>query len=166
MKPRFLYILVLLLFAGCGYHVAGKAGQMPGGVETLAIPVFTNKTIKPDIESAVTSAFVSEFVTTVSVAGDAPFVMEGVITAYSLTPVSFTKSDVNQEYRLTVTMSLRILNENTGAVIWQDRSVTDYEDFAVNIDDVAATKDREADALRKLSRDTARLVKERMMEGF
>lgn len=165
-RIRTLILLPLLFLLGCGYHVAGKGGQMPGGVDTLSIPVFHNRTLKPDIESTVTAAFVTEFVTTVKVETDAPYVMEGSINAYDLTPVSFTRSDVNQEYRLTVAMSLRILDGSSGRVVWKDDRVSDYEDFTVNINDVNATREREAEALRKLSKDTARLVKERMLEGF
>lgn len=158
--------LAAVLLSGCGYHVAGKAGQMPGNIETLSIPVFSNRTIKPDIESVMTSAFVNEFITTMRVRENSPYVMDGVITSYSLTPVSFTKSDVSQEYRLTVMMELVILDRVDGKVIWKDSTVTDYEDFSVSAVDIARTRDRESEALRKLARDTARLVKERMMEGF
>lgn len=159
------FFVVLAFFSGCGYHIAGKGGEMPGGITSVSIPVFTNKTLKPDIESIITSAFASEFVTAVRVEDDSPSRMEGTIMSYDLTAVSFTKSDVNQEYRLTVTISLKIYDAD-GKVIWSDDGISDYEDFTVNTNDVSATRDREAAALRKLSRDTARLVKERMLEKF
>ncbi|MBI5587608.1 MAG: hypothetical protein HY889_04490 [Deltaproteobacteria bacterium] len=157
----------MLLFGGCGYHVAGTGGTFPGGVTKLSIPVFANNTGKPDIESAISSAFVNEFVNTVSIVEkDAQAVMQGSIKAYTLTPISFAKSDVTQEYRLTVLLVVRIVRPETLEVVWEDDNIVDYEDFSVNIGDVAATRDRESAALAKLSKDTARLVKERMLEGF
>jgi outer membrane lipopolysaccharide assembly protein LptE/RlpB len=161
-----LGLLAVLFVSGCGYHVAGKGGAMPPGVESLAIPVFENRTTKPDIESDLTAAFVTEFVTTVNVEGDAGHAMYGVIKRYELQPVSFTKSDINQEYRLTVEMTLTIIDKSSGQVVWRDENISDYEDFTVNINDVTETTEREEAALGKLARDTARLVKERMMEGF
>ena len=161
-----LAFLALLLISGCGYHIAGKGGRMPGGVESLAIPVFENRTIKPDIESDLTSAFVSELVTTVKVEGRAPHAMYGIINKYELTPVSFTKSDINQEYRLTVELALSIVDRGSGQILWHEDKVTDYEDFTVNINNVTETTEREEAALNKLARDTARLVKECMLEGF
>src|SRR3990170_819746 len=101
MTKKIFLVLMLFVISGCGYHVAGKAGQMPGNIETL-----------------------------------------------------------------TISMSLRIYDIQSGKVVWQDRGVVDTEDFSVNTADVAATRDRETAALQKLSRDTARLVKERMLEGF
>lgn len=160
------FLLALLLVAGCGYHIAGKAGKLPGGIESLTIPIFENRTGKPDIESDVTSAFVDEFVTSVEMAGSAAHSMNGVIKRYELTPVSYTESDINQEYRLTVVLGLTIVDKASGRVIWQEESITDYEDFTVNINNVTETTEREETALRKLARDTARLVKERMLERF
>jgi hypothetical protein len=146
--------------------MAGKSSRLPGGIENLAIPVFENRTAKPDIESDLTSAFVTEFVTTVKVDGKAGHAMNGVIKSYELKPVSFTKSDINQEYRLTVELSLAIVDKASGQTIWREEKVTDYEDFTVNINNVTETTESEKAALRKLARDTARLVKERMLEGF
>ncbi len=166
MTKKIFFIFMLLIFSGCGYHVAGKAGQMPGNIETLSIPVFTNSTLKPNVESIVTSAFVNEFVTTVKVVDESPYRLEGSINSYGLTPVSYSSADVNQEYRLTVTMSLRIYDTQSNKVVWQDRGVVDTEDFSVNTADVSQTRDNETAALQKLSRDTARLIKERMLEGF
>ncbi|MBW7956729.1 MAG: hypothetical protein H3C68_02440 [Deltaproteobacteria bacterium] len=166
MRPFFAFLVSLLVLSGCGYHLTGKAGDMPGGVESLSIPVFTNVTLKPDIEAGVTAAFVNEFLTTVSIAEDAPFVMEGSITSYNIAPVSYSKSDVVQEYRLTVVMDLRIQKRATGEIVWQAGGVADSEDFTVNTGSPSETSDREEAALLKLARDTARLVKERMLVRF
>ena len=66
----------------------------------------------------------------------------------------------------TVELALSIVDRASGAVLWHEDRVTDYEDFTVNINNVTETTEREEAALRKLARDTARLVKERMLEGF
>ncbi len=161
-----LIALLVLVLSGCGYHVAGKAGRMPAGIESISIPVFENRTTKPDIESDLTAAFVTEFVTTVRVEGGAGYAMYGVIKRYELQPVSFTKSDINQEYRLRVDMTLTIIDKKDGQIVWRDENISDYEDFTVNINDVTETTEREEAALNKLAKDTARLVKERMQEGF
>jgi len=150
MTKKILFALMLFVLSGCGYHVAGKAGQMPGNIETLSIPIFTNSTLEPNVESVITSAFVNEFVTTVRVVDESTFMLEGTIKSYGL----------------TVSMSRRIYDRQTGKVVWRDNDVVDTEDFSVNTADVAQTRDRETAALQKLSKDTARLVKERMLEGF
>ena len=159
-----LLMIAALLLGGCGYHIAGRGANMPGGVTELRIPVFVNETVKPDIEGPMTEAFVAEMVNTVRIKYSSDVVMTGVITAYDLKPVSFTGSDVNLEYRLTITLAVDI--KRGEEVLWKDGNITDYEDFTVNTLDVAATEDAERAAMRKLTRDTARLVKERMLTGF
>ncbi len=176
MAKRLLHICAAIAAAalvtvigGCGYHIAGKGGAMPGGVKSVSIPVFTNTTAKPDIESILTSAFVNEFVTTVEVKEKSDAVMRVTIKSYTLTPVSYTRSDVNQEYRLTVVLSVRLFKQENGApgkLLWSDENIADSEDYIINISDIAATKDREAEALKKLAKDTARLTKERILEDF
>lgn len=160
-------LLLALTLGGCGYHIAGLGAKFPGGVTTLSIPVFKNTTAKPDIESTISSAFVAEFVNTVEIIETgAQAVMNGSIKSYALTPISFSKNDITQEYRLTVVMDIKIVRVSDSSVVWEDPNVTDFEDFNVNIGDVNITRDRETAALKKLSKDTARLVKERVLEGF
>jgi len=159
-------LLMALSFTGCGYHIAGKSGTMPGGIKELTIPVFVNATSKPDIEGIITSAFVSEFVTTVNINKEAGSELKGTIISYSLRGVSFTGQDVTKEYRLTVGVSIAVRNKKDGRVIWQDNGITDYEDFKVDTADVTHTEEVEIEAFKKLSKDVARKIKERMLEGF
>lgn len=159
--------LIILFIAGCAsYHIAGKSGHMPGDIANLAIPVFANNTPKPDIEAAMTGAFSTEFATTVELSENSRYMLQGAIKMYELKSVSYSKSDINQEYRLTVVISLKIVNREDREVLWSDDNISRYADFAVNVSDVTATRTAETDAFRKITKDIARLVKERMLENF
>jgi len=163
-----LFVLCLTAFSltGCGYHISGKSGKMPEDIKALTIPVFVNATTKPDIEGIITSSFISEFVTTVNVNDEAAYVMNGVITSYSLNGVSFTGKDITQEYRLSVSVSVNIKDKKDGRIIWENKSIKDYEDFKVDTADVTHTEEVEIASFKKLTKDMARIVKERMLEGF
>jgi hypothetical protein len=65
-----------------------------------------------------------------------------------------------------VVISVRIVLKADGRVLWADDNIVDYEDFVVDTGDVTATEEAEITALKKLAKDTARLVKERMLEDF
>jgi len=162
----FVLCLTALTLTGCGYHISGKSGAMPGNIQDLTIPVFVNLTNKPDIEGLITSSFISEFVTTVNVNDEAAYVMNGVITSYGLNGVSFTGKDITQEYRLSVSVSVSIKNKTDGRIIWEDKAIKDYEDFKVDTADVTHTEEVEIAVFKKLTKDMARMVKERMLEGF
>lgn len=162
--PIALFIFLALTLASCGYHIAGKGGKMPGNITSVSIPIFTNSTSKPDIESTITQAFVNEFVNTLNITSSDSVIMKGTITSYTITPVSYTQNDVSKEYRLTVALSLLIVQGDK--VIWEDTDIVNYEDFRVNINDISATNEAELAALNKIAQSTARLTKERMMEQF
>ena len=49
-----------------------------------------------------------------------PRLLLGTIDSYKLKPVSFTASDVVQEYRLYVTISLFMVRTSDDKVLWQE----------------------------------------------
>lgn len=172
-KNQKIFILLLapcyLLLSSCGYHIAGKGGGMPGNVATISIPFLKNQTQKPDVETIVTTALVDEFVKSGIVRvveENADAVISGAVTSYDLTPVSFNKNDVIQEYRLTIKIEVSLVRKSDGKVVWQDKNIIDYEDFKVTTTDINATKTAELDAVKKMAKDTARLIKERILEDF
>ena len=171
-----VYFLALLLIAitgalsGCGYHVAGKGGSMPGGITTISIPFFQNYTKRPDVETVITTAIVDEFINTASLqvvkSGEGEATLVGAVRSYTLTPVSFDSTDVTQEYRLSVAVDLQLVRREDESILWERKGFTDYEDFRVTALDVDATKAAEREALKKMAKDMARLIKEQMVEGF
>jgi len=58
------------------------------------------------------------------------------------------------------------VRKSDGKIVWQDKNITDYEDFKVTTTDINATKTAELDAVKKMAKDTARLIKERILEDF
>jgi hypothetical protein len=41
--------------------MAGRGGHLPAGAKTIAIPVFSNKTLEPIVEEELTPAVIREF---------------------------------------------------------------------------------------------------------
>src|ERR1700721_3789197 len=58
-----LTLLAALFFsAGCGYHVAGRAGNLPSEWKTIGIPAFKNDTARYRIEQRFTAAVIRQFI--------------------------------------------------------------------------------------------------------
>ena len=148
-----VFVFVFCIFlSSCGYHIAGKGGNIPGNIATISIPFLKNKVQKPDVETVITTSLVDEFVKSgiiKVVEEDAEAVLNGAITGYDLTPVSFNKNDVIQEYRLTIKLDISLVRKNDGKILWEGKDITDYEDFKVTTTDVNATKSAESDAVKK-----------------
>ncbi len=56
-------LLAGLAAGGCGYHVAGRAANLPSEWKTIAIPAFTNDTTRYRIEQRFTQSVIREFIT-------------------------------------------------------------------------------------------------------
>ena len=168
-RGRLLAVSFLcLVLASCGYHHAGRGWPASKGISTIAIPVFENTTRRADIEVEFTSAIVDEFVNIVEVTGigEADAIIRGAVTGYELTPVSFDIGDIVEEYRLGIVLSVRLVRSTDKSVLWEDKAIIDYEDFVVDQTSVAATKDSELAALRKMALDTARTIREHIIEDL
>jgi outer membrane lipopolysaccharide assembly protein LptE/RlpB len=98
MRPNLKFLalplLLVLFFAGCGYHVAGHNNSLPKSIHVIAVPALENKTTTFRIEQRLTAASIHEFLakTTYRVvsdpnAGDA--VLRGKILSVEILPLTF-----------------------------------------------------------------------------
>ena len=89
--------------------------------------------------------------------------IEGEVTRYELVPVAFTSADIVQTYRLYISLSVKLVSTADSSVLWTETAITDSEDFTVSFNNISATKEAERQALKTMSFDTARIIKERML---
>ena len=119
MKVRRAAWLVLALpgmdlaSAGCGYHTAGHAVQLPENVKTIAVPAFVNETSTYRIEQMLTSSVVREFTTRTHYhilnnpgeAADAT--LRGTVLSASSTPLTYN-SATGQAASVLVVVSMKV----------------------------------------------------------
>ena len=83
------------LRAGCGYHTAGSAVELPQNVHTIAIPGFVSQSQTFRIEQLLTDAVVREFNARTQYhvihesKGDADAVLKATVLAASATPLAY-----------------------------------------------------------------------------
>src|SRR5579863_5485551 len=89
------WLALLLTSAGCGYHTAGHAVQLPENVKTIAVPAFVNETSTYRIEQLLTSSVVREFTTRthyrmISDPGeDADATLRGTVLSTTTSPLTY-----------------------------------------------------------------------------
>jgi len=88
-------LLAATLFAGCGYHVAGRNDALPKTIHVIAVPAIENKTSSYRIEQRLTAATIHEFlartnykVVSAPESGDA--VLHGKVLTVEAVPLLFT----------------------------------------------------------------------------
>jgi outer membrane lipopolysaccharide assembly protein LptE/RlpB len=123
-----LLILSMVLFAGCGYQMVGKETHVPPGLNSMAIPTFSNKTLEPGIEIPFTQGFLREFINDrrvkVVTRKEADSILEGVIKSFDIYSVAYDRSGFASEYQTTVVIDLTLKKQN-GEILWQEQNVTE-----------------------------------------
>jgi outer membrane lipopolysaccharide assembly protein LptE/RlpB len=159
VKTRALLLLLLaVLLGGCGYTVRGT---VPSHINTVAVPIFRNRTPEPAIESLITRAVVEAFSTNgrlkVVGSGQADAILDGEITNYNVSSIAFDRDANVRQYRLLVTVNLRMRDVRRNTVLFQQSGVSEQADFRVQ-NAVSQTISREETALRAAAVDIGRAI--------
>ena len=159
MKTRALLLLLLpVLLGGCGYTVHGT---LPSHINTVAVPIFRNHMQEPAVESFITRAVVEAFSTNgrlkVVSSGQADAILDGEIIGYSVGSIAFDRDANVRQYRLVVTVNLRMRDVRRNTVLFQQNGVREQADFRVQ-NAVSQTISREETALRAAAVDIGRAI--------
>lgn len=162
---RCLLLAVMLATAGCGYRLARKG---PAGGETVAIPVFANKSLRPNLEAWLTARLVDEFAAArggrVVPVDRADLELNGTILSYVTTASAFSAADRMAMYKAEMTVEAVLRQRKSGTVIWKG-TVRAAQDYPVNAD-LALQLNAEEAAGRELCRKIAEEISRRSGETF
>lgn len=124
--------LLAAAVAGCGYSFRGT---FPEHIQTVAVPLFVNKTGTPRVENLVTNGVLTAFSTNgrlrVVNREDADSVLEGEVISYSVYQISYDSQASVKQYRLTVTVNIKLLDMKKNAVLFEEHSLSERADFLV-----------------------------------
>ncbi len=151
-------LLVAALLGGCGYTVNGT---LPSHIKTVAVPIFQNRTSEPAIEGLITRAVVEAFSTNgrlkVVSRDQADAVLDGEITSYAVSSIAFNRDANVVQYRLLVTINLRMRDLRRNTLLFQENNIREQADFRVQ-NAVSQTISREETALRAAAVDIGRSI--------
>jgi hypothetical protein len=152
--------------SGCGYSFHGT---LPRHIRTIAVPMFENRTLQPNVDSIITRAIVQAFATNgrlqVVRRADADAVLEGQVMAYSVGPIAFDQTLNIVQYRLGVTLNLTMRDLRRNTVLFQQAGVSEQADFRV-VGAVSTTIDLEETALSTAAGVIARNVVSYVIDRF
>ena len=164
-----LLLLCLLLLLACGYRFVGS-GSFPEGVNYIFIEVLENRTSKIGVERIVTNQLVFEFSrrrenSLVSKLDDADAILKGSINSIRTQTISRIDSEVANEREVTMTMDLKMIKSDGGAVIWAANGLSDREAYDV-VDAKIETDRNEGLAIRRLSERISERIFNRLTDDF
>jgi len=168
---RALLLVLLPLTAGCGYHTAGHAVQLPENVRTIAVPAFKNETSTYRIEQMLTAAVVREFTTRThyrilnNPGEEADATLSGTVLSTTASPLAYdTSSGRAASVMVVVSMKVSLADRN-GKVLYQNPAYLFREQYEVS-QDLQSFFEEDSPAFRRLSQDFARTLVSNILEGF
>jgi outer membrane lipopolysaccharide assembly protein LptE/RlpB len=106
--------LLVVTLTGCGYQLSGQAETIPGHLQRISVPMFSNATTIPGLEHLVTAAVRTQLQRDgrVRLGTDANTVtqLRGEIRRYEVLLLATTRDDFALEYRVEV--EVRVLVED------------------------------------------------------
>ncbi|HEY3064398.1 MAG TPA: LptE family protein [Methylomirabilota bacterium] len=159
-------VIVLVLLGGCGYSFRGN---LPDHIQTVAVPIFVNKTSEPGVENFLTSAVVEAFSTNgrlrVVRPDRADAILDGEVVGYEVQSIAFDPNANVRQYRLLVTLNLKMRDVRQDKILVDHRGLQERADFRV-LGAVAQTISREESALRQAAVEIGRSVVSLTLDRF
>src|SRR5438309_999684 len=164
--PALGLALLAVGLTGCGYSFRGN---LPDHIKTVAVPVFTNKTAEPAVETLLTSAVVQAFASNgrlrVVKPEEADAVLDGEVVGYSVQSIAFDNQANVRQYRLVVTMNLRLRDVKKSSILFEEQSLREKADFQV-LGAVSQTISGEEAAVRTAASEIARSIVSLTIDRF
>ena len=165
MKPLALLAALLFSLTGCAYHVGPVR---PVAHRSIAVPMFKNQTLKPQIQAQVTNAIIKRLqadgTLRVEWEADAEVVVTGTITRYGREVQRTLRLDAEKprEYRLEIEAEVTAQDRTTGKVLLPPTKVIGRTDAFLGSDLQSA----EQQALPLIAEDLARQVVSLLVERW
>jgi hypothetical protein len=163
--PGRWFILFLLFLTGCGYRPIGAEPVGPG-TQTIAVPLFANRSTEVGLEAVLANALINAFAQTRAVKvtpyeAGADLVLEGKVHSVDNTSVAFNSVTQSTVRRVTVRVDLTLKKQDNGKVIWKDTQIL-QEDYVVDPNYHAGEATR-TEGLRRAAVHMARRVLDKVL---
>jgi hypothetical protein len=167
-----LAILVAALCAvSCGYHVAGRASNLPSEWQTIAVPAFKNDTTRYRIEQRFTESVITQFLQRtkykiVQNAQEADAVLHGEVISIETNPMIFNAT-TGQVTMMLVTVHTKVLlvDNKTLKVVYKNDDMVFRDEYQISTDAREFFEEQDP-ALERMARDFAAQLVSNVVETF
>ncbi len=169
LNSQFSIVLLVLciFFSACGYRFEG-GGSFPGGIKSVYITIFENRTAETGLETIFANDFIDEFTRrgNLVLAGrdSAETILAGEIESLNIETVSRRESHTALERQVNVVVALKLTGSD-GEVIWSAKGVSAHEAYTV-MPDKMATEYNRRQAISVISKRMAEAAYEHLTINF
>jgi outer membrane lipopolysaccharide assembly protein LptE/RlpB len=163
-------ILLVLVFSGCGYHLAGTGSSLPEHIKVVGVPIFQNNTQGYQVEQKITAAISTLLIQrgkykVIPEEQGADAVLEGTITSVSLVPTTFSSNGQANQYNVIITAKVTFTDELDKKILYTNPGYTFRGQYAIDQSQLAFF-DRQSSAVDDIAKDFAESVVSAILEGF
>jgi len=160
-------VVAIILVCGCGYKLSGAKSALPGGVKTIAIIPFENRTLEPDVGTVMAEAMQREIlrrgVVKLAPKGRADAVLRGTIIKVKLDSQAYDPEGFTTAYRAKMEVSVRLVRGSE--TIWSVKKLIEEENVSIRMH-IPDNKIRRVYALAAIAEDVAERIHIMMIEGW
>lgn len=167
---RILLIVLIMFVSGCGYHVPGTSDSWVGGdARIVYVQLFENMTAEPYLDNYMSDALVEElsrsrlFELTENVEA-AEVLIGGTVDGFTSNAISYSSSDNISDYRATMEITVRLLNNGNDQVLWQDK-MRRSEDYSAAVNKNLQLE-RERLTARQVAKRLAEDIRAQLLNSF
>jgi outer membrane lipopolysaccharide assembly protein LptE/RlpB len=163
-------LAALVTLASCGYHLVGRASNIPADVKKVHLKTFENTTQRVGVEQILTRAVADELVTRqrfeiVSDPAQADAELAGTVQGFSLVPVTFDADGRASEYEIVITAKILFHRLTPETVLWSNDRYQFRDSYPVESSS-AGFVDRETATIEQAAKKFAETVVTDLLEGF
>jgi outer membrane lipopolysaccharide assembly protein LptE/RlpB len=170
------FLVVILagavLAVGCGYHLGGQADLIPKDVKTIAIPEFSNGTVRYQVATLLSADVVREFhsrthYTIVANPAKADAVLQGSVVNFTVLGGTTTDPVTGRatSSQVILTLQINLTDRRTGKTIFQRSGYEFRERYEISTN-LTAYFDESSPAMKRVSQDAAKAVVTSILEAF
>ena len=168
---RWTVALLAVLVMGCGYALVGRGSNIPEDVQAILLEPLENQTTRVEVEQFLSQAIAEELVTRqrfrlVTEVEEADAVLEGSVTSFRVTPVTFDAEGRGEEYEITIISRMRFYRTDEDETsLWSNERYVFKENYELDSSDEDFF-DRENLAIEESAGRFAETVITDLLEGF
>ena len=170
------FLVVILagavLAVRCGYHLGGQADLIPKDVKTIAIPEFSNGTVRYQVATLLSADVVREFhsrthYTIVANPAKADAVLQGSVVNFTVLGGTTTDPVTGRatSSQVILTLQINLTDRRTGKTIFQRSGYEFRERYEISTN-LTAYFDESSPAMKRVSQDAAKAVVTSILEAF
>jgi outer membrane lipopolysaccharide assembly protein LptE/RlpB len=166
-----LLVFAATFLSACGYHVAGRAANLPSEWKTIYIPAFKNDTTRYRIEQRFTEAVIRQFLqrTKYRIVQDpenADAVLTGEVLAIETAPMLFdaTTGQVTTSL-VTIHTKVVLTDKQSEKPVYENDDMVFRDEYQIS-SDVQSFFEEQDPAIERMARDFAAQLVSNVTEKF